>query len=97
MRKYKIDPNKEQINLRKHKAISLHEAIPVFESDKRALTLFDPDHSEDELRYTTIGFNAEKNRIIRITHTEEDDGTFNIISVRRADKFHRDLYNDQEL
>jgi uncharacterized protein len=50
---FEWDPRKAKINLRKH-GVSFTEAGTVF-GDELAITVSDPDHSDDEERYITIG------------------------------------------
>jgi uncharacterized protein len=57
--------------------------------DLNALSLFDPDHSENEDRWITLGL-SEKARLLVVIHTflEKKDGTviIRIISSRKATK-----------
>lgn len=48
---FEWDPRKAEINLRKH-GVSFTEAGTVF-GDDLAITVPDPDHSDDEDRYIT--------------------------------------------
>jgi uncharacterized DUF497 family protein len=50
---FEWDPRKAAINLRKY-GVSFTDAGTVF-GDELAITVTDPDHSEDEDRYVTIG------------------------------------------
>jgi uncharacterized protein len=50
---FEWDPRKAENNLRKH-GISFTEAGTIF-GDELAITVPDPDHSDDEDRYITIG------------------------------------------
>ena len=50
---FEWDPRKAEINLRKH-GVSFPEAATIF-GDELAITVPDPDHSNDEDRYITIG------------------------------------------
>jgi len=52
--KFEWDPNKAARNLKKH-GVSFHEAATAF-GDSLSTTFPDPDHSDDEDRYITIGF-----------------------------------------
>ncbi len=51
------DNNKATNNLAKHN-VSFYEASTIF-GDPLALTFSDPDHSDDETRYITIGISDE--------------------------------------
>jgi uncharacterized DUF497 family protein len=50
---FEWDPRKSAINLRKH-GVGFAEAGTVF-GDELAITVPDPDHSNQEDRYITIG------------------------------------------
>jgi len=51
--KFEWDPRKAQRNLRKH-GVDFSEASTVF-ADTLSITIPDPDHSEDEERWVTMG------------------------------------------
>ncbi len=77
--KFAWDPEKEEINKRKHK---------VKFSDKYQLTSFDVKHSESEDRWITLG-QTPNNKILVVIHTfkkEEDKEYVRIISARKATK-----------
>ena len=84
---FEWDPEKAQSNLKKH-AVTFEESATVFK-DPNALSLFDPDHSENEDRWITLGL-SEKTRLLVVIHTflEKNDGTvmIRIISSRKATK-----------
>ena len=50
---FEWDPGKERENLDKH-GVAFDEAATVF-LDSKALSIFDPDHSESEDRWITMG------------------------------------------
>jgi uncharacterized DUF497 family protein len=64
---FEWDPRKAKINLRKH-GVSFTEAGTVF-GDNFAITVPDPDHSNDEDRYITIGW-SDRRRLLVISHTD---------------------------
>ena len=84
---FEWDPEKAYSNLKKH-AVTFEESATVF-NDPDALSLFDPDHSENEDRWITLGL-SEKARLLVVIHTflEKRDGTviIRIISSRKATK-----------
>ncbi len=80
---YEWDPKKAQDNLKKHH-ISFEEATTVF-TDPLALSFDDPDHSNDEKRFITIGM-SDRNRIIFLAHADGAEDRVRIISVRKATK-----------
>lgn len=71
---FEWDSRKERLNIRKHDGISFHEASSVF-FDPLAMTFFDPDHSEAEERYITLGM-ASNGKILFVSHTEGEHYQF---------------------
>jgi len=69
------------------------EAQTVF-ADPLALTGYDPDHSDEEARYITMGTSVE-NRLLVISHTDRDDSV-RIISAREATRRERRDYEDDK-
>ena len=82
MIEFEWDPEKEDINIRKH-GIDFEEAMSAF-SDPLSLTIPDPDHSEEEFRYLLLG-TSQKGRLIVVSHTERD-ARIRIINSRLADR-----------
>jgi uncharacterized DUF497 family protein len=78
---YTWDARKASANLRKH-GVSFEEAATVF-LDPGAWTFYDPDHSESEHRFITIGFSANQ-RLLFVSHADQDEETVRIISARKA-------------
>ena len=78
---YTWDARKASANLRKHR-VSFEEAATVF-LDPGAWTFYDPDHSESEHRFITIGFSTNQ-RLIFVAHVDQDEETVRIISARKA-------------
>lgn len=77
---FEWDPEKQQINITKH-GVSFSEAMMVF-GDPLELTIADPDHSEDEFRYISIGL-TPTNQLLVVSYTERDE-RIRIISARPA-------------
>ena len=67
-------------NIKKH-GISFNEAATVF-SDTLSMTYDDPDHSEDEERFITIGF-SDSGKLLMVSHTEQND-RIRIVSARKV-------------
>jgi len=88
--RFEWDLRKALSNKDKH-GISFEEAAEVF-SDSLAITITDPDHSDDEDREITIG-QTGKHRIVVVSHTQRD-GSIRIISARKADKSEVLQYNE---
>ena len=84
---FEWDPRKALENRDKHD-VTLDEAATVFR-DSKALSIFDPDHSETEDGWITMGI-SEKGRLLIVIHTfreeSEDAVTIRIISSRKATK-----------
>ena len=87
--KFEWDPQKEAGNVAKD-GVSFTEASTVF-ADPLAGTIPDPDHSRTEMRFLTIGLSAT-GRLIVVSHTEEEDDLFRIISAREATTHERKAY-----
>ncbi|MCP4400482.1 MAG: BrnT family toxin [bacterium] len=78
--RFEWDPEKARQNVKKH-GISFDEAATVF-YDPLAATFSDPDHSEGEYRFITIGFSSQ-HRLLVVAHTERR-GDLRIINARPA-------------
>lgn len=82
------DEKKARANVRKH-GVAFEEALSVF-FDPFAATIADPDHSEGEHRFVTLG-RTVKGRLVVVTHTDKDD-VIRIISAREATRHERKNY-----
>ena len=82
--------NKAVSNLAKH-SVSFHEASTAF-GDPMSLTFPDPDHSDDESRYITIGESTGR-RLLIISHTDYTR-RIRIISAREATRQERRIYEN---
>jgi uncharacterized DUF497 family protein len=84
---FEWDPIKARENLDKH-GVAFDEGATIFR-DSNALSIFDPDHSEIEDRWITMGI-SEKGRLLIVNHTfreeSEEEITIRIISSRKATK-----------
>ena len=88
--KFEWDPRKAQRNLRKH-GVDFSEASTVF-ADILSITIPDPDHSEDEERWVTMGL-SNRQRLLVVVHTEEEE-MIRLISARTADRLERRKYEE---
>ncbi len=88
---FEWDPRKAEINLRKH-GVSFTEAGTVF-GDELATTVPDPDHSEDEERFITIGW-SNRRRLLMVSHTDRND-RIRIISARELTRNERKAYEEE--
>jgi len=67
MIQFEWDQSKAKSNLQKHR-VSFPEAASVFH-DPLSITIYDPDHSDEEHRYITIGASLA-GRILMVAHTD---------------------------
>ena len=92
---FEWDPIKARENVNKH-GVDFEEAATIFR-DSKALSIFDPDHSETEDRWITMGI-SEKGRLLIVNHAfREESGeevTIRIISSRKATKKETQKYGD---
>jgi len=91
MIEFEWNPAKAKANLRKHH-IGFNEAATVFH-DPLGITIFDPDHSEEEDRYITIGI-SEAGRFLMIAHTDRGN-RIRIISARELSRKEREDHEDE--
>ena len=87
---FEWDEAKAEANERKHGG-DFTEAMTVF-ADPLSLTGYDPDHSEDEHRYLTMGLSTE-GRLLIVSHTDRGE-IARIISAREANRRERKDYED---
>jgi uncharacterized DUF497 family protein len=76
------DDRKARSNLQKH-GISFEEAQTVF-LDENARLIGDPDHSEDEERFITLGYSYQARCLIVGHCYRESETGIRLISARRA-------------
>lgn len=86
--KFEWDDTKAASNFGKH-GVSFQEASTAF-GDPFAGTFPDPDHSQGEERWLTVGVSVD-GRLLVVAHTEHDV-TFRIISARVATTHERNCY-----
>jgi uncharacterized protein len=85
---FEWDPRKAAQNSQKH-GVSFQEASTVF-ADLLSVTVADPDHSDNEARYLTIG-TSYRGRLMMVSHTDRSD-TVRIISARILTRAERKAY-----
>jgi len=83
---------KARKNLIKHK-VSFDEAATVF-GDPLAITIDDPDHSQEEQRFLTTGM-TKRQRLIIVAHTDRE-GRVRIINAREVTPTERNQYESRE-
>lgn len=81
---------KAKANLKQHH-VGFDEGATVF-SDPFSITISDPDHSADEVRYIDIG-TSDRGRLLVVCYTERGT-TIRIISCRKATGKERRLYEE---
>jgi uncharacterized DUF497 family protein len=87
---FEWDDDKAETNEQKH-GVTFLEAQTVF-GDPLALTGYDPDHSDAEDRYITMGTSIE-GRLLVVSHTDREDRVRSI-SPREANRRERKDYED---
>ncbi len=85
---FEWDQDKARQNIEKHD-VSFEEAATVF-GDPLSLTIDDPQHSRDEIRFVTIGETVAR-RVVVVVHTERGD-SLRIITARKATRHERRTY-----
>ena len=85
---FEWDPDKAAANVEKH-GVEFSEAMTVF-GDPLELTIADPDHSEGEVRFLSIGVSAA-GRLLVVAYTERE-GRTRIINAREPTRTERKQY-----
>ena len=88
---FEWDEKKADENLKKH-GVSFDEAKTVF-NDPFSVTIYDPDHSNDEQRYIDIGLSL-KGRLIVVSYCERGE-TIRLISSRKATRKEQRYYEEK--
>lgn len=91
MIQFEWDPAKAKTNLRKH-GVSFREAATVL-LDPLGITIFDPDHSDEEDRFITFGFSAA-GRLLIVAHTERGE-RIRVIRARGITRAEREAYEQE--
>jgi uncharacterized DUF497 family protein len=86
------DPAKAIRNIEKH-GVGFPEAMSVF-GDPLELTSPDPDHSEAEFRFVSLGLSSAA-RLLVVSYTERD-ATIRIITAREATPKERRQYESNQ-
>jgi uncharacterized DUF497 family protein len=89
---FEWNPRKARENQQKHR-IGFWEAATVV-GDSLAVTILDPDHSEGEERFVTVGYSLRQ-RLLVVVHTDRRD-VVRLISARRATKRERVMYEEDD-
>jgi hypothetical protein len=89
---FEWDEVKATNNLTKH-GISFEEAKTIF-NDPLSITIPDPDHSADEMRYIDIGMSAN-GRLLVVVYTERGQN-IRLISSRKVTRREQRVYEQDE-
>jgi len=89
---FEWNENKAKENLRKHN-VSFEEGTTIFR-DPFIATMPDPDHSDIEQRFISIGISIN-HRLLVVVHTERANRT-RLISCRKATRVERRIYEENE-
>ncbi len=87
---FEWDDDKARKNLKKH-GVSFEEAATIF-NDPKIATIFDPDHSENEERFVSLGMSFIQ-RLLSVVHTDRER-RIRLISARKATKTERKTYEN---
>ena len=88
---FEWDPGKARLNRRKHR-VSFEEAATVF-GDSLAVTYPDPDHSQSEQRFITVGI-SNTGRVLIVAHVDRREN-IRIISARKTTQRERKQYEEE--
>ena len=86
------DVAKAESNLEKH-GVSFPEAMTIF-GDPLEVTIPDPDHSEGEFRFLSLGSSVQ-GRLLVVAYTERE-GRIRLISAREATLKERRKYESEQ-
>ena len=90
---FEWDPEKGQSNQRKHDVTFL-EASTVL-GDPMELTIYDPDHSEGEHRFMSMG-RSSSGRLLVVSYTEPEENRIRIINARLATATEMKRYESED-
>ncbi len=90
---FEWDPKKARANRDKH-AVAFEEAATVF-LDPKSATIYDPEHSQTEERWITLGISTS-GRLLVVCHTFHDEpgktAAIRIYSARKATRHETRIY-----
>ncbi len=85
---FEWDDEKAKSNLKKHR-VAFEEGATIF-NDPIIATIPDPDHSEDEERFVSIGMSVIR-RLLTVIHAYRKE-RIRLISARKATKDEKKFY-----
>ena len=89
--RFEWDEKKRRSNKKKH-GVSFEEALTGF-SDENALLVADPDHSNEEDRFSLLGLSAQLRMLVVCHCYWERAEIIRLISARKATRVEREQYN----
>ena len=89
--RFSWDPAKAASNGRQH-WVTFEEASTTF-GDPLSITIPDPEHSVDEVRFVLVGL-SDRQRLLVVVHATWGD-VIRIISARLATRRERTLYEEE--
>jgi len=89
---FEWDAEKARTNFARH-SVSFDEAATVF-GDPLAVSIDDPDHSQDERRFLTTGM-SKRQRLVIVAHADRA-GRVRIINAREVTARERSQYESGE-
>ena len=87
---FEWDDEKAKSNLNKH-GVSFEEGATIF-NDPKIAAISDPDHSEDEERFVSIGISVIR-RLLTVIHTYRTE-RIRLISARKATNAEKKNYEN---
>jgi len=87
---FEWDDEKAKSNLKKH-SVSFEEGATIF-NDPGIATISDPDHSEGEERYISLGMSVIR-RLLSVNHPYRKE-RIRLISARKATNAERKTYEN---
>ena len=87
---FEWDGGKNAANFQKH-GVWFEEAVTIF-GDPLSDTFDDPDHSEEEGRFLTLG-TSSRGRLLIVSHTDRGERV-RIISAREMTRQERNYYEE---
>ena len=88
---FEWDTAKAQSNVEKH-GIDFAEAMTIF-ADSWEATIPDPDHSDGEARFLSLGL-SDRGRLLVVSYTEREK-RIRLISAREAEPKERKTYGSR--
>ena len=89
--RFSWDPAKAASNHRRH-WVTFEEATTTF-GDPLSITVPDPEHSVDELRFVLVGL-SDRQRLLVVVHATWGE-VIRIISARLATRRERNVYEEE--